>query len=82
MGSLHQLTPDRLRRIRVLKSNVLDLTVALGDVTHAIAEYLPIAADQDDLDPDFELLVDERDRLTALLLQAQAELATLVRAAA
>jgi uncharacterized protein involved in exopolysaccharide biosynthesis len=60
-----QFTRDDLRRIHVLRSNVVDLSLAIDDLDRELLPHLI-----------------ERARLDALLREAQAELATLIRRAA
>jgi hypothetical protein len=72
--------PDHatLRRIRVLKENLIDLSVALDEARDELLPRLEWLSDEQNADPEIDLLVAQHDRLAALLEQTQRELAALV----
>jgi hypothetical protein len=77
--------PDRdtLRRIRVLKESVIDLSVALDEARDELWPRLEaLTGDEQDTDPDLLRLDQETARLAALLDQTRRELAALIGRAA
>jgi hypothetical protein len=77
--------PDHatLRRIRVLKENLIDLSVALDEARDEFLVRLETqTSDEQDADPDLPRLDQETARLAALLNQTRRELAALLGRAA